>query len=76
MDRINVDVGCVVAKAASRRLPTAMDRVRATVKSCGIYDGQSGTGAGFLRLLRIPLPLIQCTNCSTIIAIYHQGLVQ
>jgi hypothetical protein len=27
------------------------------VKSCGIFGRQSGTGAGFLRVLRFPLPV-------------------
>jgi hypothetical protein len=27
------------------------------VRSCGICDGQSGTGEGFLRVLRFPLPI-------------------
>jgi hypothetical protein len=32
------------------------------VRSCGTYCGQSGTGAGFLRVLRFSLPiLIQLT---------------
>jgi hypothetical protein len=37
-----------VAQAISRWLPTAVARVRARVRSCGIYGGQSGTGIGFL----------------------------
>jgi hypothetical protein len=36
---------------------TAVARVRARVWSCGICGGQSGTVAGFLRLLRFPLPI-------------------
>jgi hypothetical protein len=31
------------------------NRVRA---ACGVCGGQSGTGAGFLRVLRFPLPII------------------
>jgi hypothetical protein len=49
--------GCAIAQAVSRWLPTAADRVRARVWSCGIYGGQSGTRAGFLRVLRFPLPI-------------------
>jgi hypothetical protein len=56
--------GCAVAPAVSRRLPAAAARVRARVKSCGICGGHSGTGAGFLPVLRFPLPLIHSTNCS------------
>jgi hypothetical protein len=33
-------------------------RVRAKVRSCGICDGQNGTEAGFLRVLRFPLPVL------------------
>jgi hypothetical protein len=40
------------------RLPTAAARVRAQVRSCGIYGGRSGTGADFLRVLRFPLPIV------------------
>jgi hypothetical protein len=41
----------------SRWLPTAAAgaHVRAV---CGVYGGQSGTGAGFLRILLFPLPII------------------
>jgi hypothetical protein len=46
------------AQAVSRRLPTAAGGVRAHVRTCGIYGGQSGTGADFLRVLRFPLPIL------------------
>jgi hypothetical protein len=49
--------GCAIAQAVSRWLPTAVARVRARVWSCGICGGQSGTGAGLLRVLRFPLPI-------------------
>jgi hypothetical protein len=42
----------------NHRLPTAASRVRNQVMSCGIYGGQSGTGAGFLLVLRFPLPIL------------------
>jgi hypothetical protein len=51
-------MGRAVAEAVSRRLPTAEARVRSQVKSCGICGGQSGTGVGFLRVLRFPLPIL------------------
>jgi hypothetical protein len=45
-----------IAQAVSRWLPTATARVRAQVWSCGICSGHNGTGAGFLHVLRFPLP--------------------
>jgi hypothetical protein len=50
--------GRATAQAVSRRLPTAAVRVQFQVRSCGICGGQSGTGAGFLRVLRFPLPIL------------------
>jgi hypothetical protein len=47
-----------IAQAVSRRLPTTAARVRAQVRSCGICGGHSSTGAGFLRVLRCPLPIL------------------
>jgi hypothetical protein len=49
--------GLAVAQAVSRWLPTAVARVRVQA-ACGVCGGQSGTGAGFLRVLRFPLPII------------------
>jgi hypothetical protein len=50
-------VSCAIAQAVSRWLPTAAARFRAQVKSFRISSGQSGIGAGFLRVLRFPLPI-------------------
>jgi hypothetical protein len=47
-----------IAQAVSRRLPSSAALVRARVRSCGICGGQSGPGAGFLRVLRFPLPIL------------------
>jgi hypothetical protein len=64
--------GRAIAQAVSRWLPTAAARVRTQVRSCGICDGQNGTGIGFLRVLRFPLPiLIQSTAFRVVI--YHAG---
>jgi hypothetical protein len=49
--------GRATAQEVSRWLPTAAARVRARVWSCGICGGQSGAGAGFLQVLRFPLPI-------------------
>jgi hypothetical protein len=50
-------VGRATAQAVSHWLPTAAARIRARVWSSGICGGQSGVGAGFLRVLRFPLPI-------------------
>jgi hypothetical protein len=47
---------CHIAQAVSRRFPIAADRVQSQVRSSRICGGQSGTGAGFLRVLRFRLP--------------------
>jgi hypothetical protein len=53
----NYRKGSAIAQAVSLWLPTAAARVRARVWSCRICGGQSGAGAGFLRVLRSPLPI-------------------
>jgi hypothetical protein len=54
---LNLGIGRVVAQTVSHWLPTAAARVRVR-SACGVYGAQSGTGAGFLRVLRFPLPII------------------
>jgi hypothetical protein len=53
----NVQCGRAIAQEVSRWLPTATARIRSRVWSSGICSGQSGAGAGFLRVLRFPLPI-------------------
>jgi hypothetical protein len=59
--RLRTRRGRVVAQAVIRQLPTAAARVTAQVRSCRICGRQSGTGAGFLRVLRFPLSIIPPT---------------
>jgi hypothetical protein len=49
--------GRAIAQAVSRWLPTAAARVHAWIWSSGICRAQSGAGAGFLQVLRFPLPI-------------------
>jgi hypothetical protein len=49
--------GPAVAQAVSRWLPTAVAWVRVRT-ACGVCGGQCGTTVGFLRVLRLPLPII------------------
>jgi hypothetical protein len=58
----HVFIGRAVAQAVSRWLPTAAAPGSRPVRSCGICGGQSGTGAGFLQVLRFPLPIIIAPN--------------
>jgi hypothetical protein len=55
--KIIICVGRAIAQAVSRWLPIAAAWVRAQIRSCGIYGGESGTGIGFLRIHRFPLPI-------------------
>jgi hypothetical protein len=54
----DVTEGRDIAQAVSRRLPTAEARVRSRISLCGICSGQSGIGAGFLRMLGFPRPVL------------------
>jgi hypothetical protein len=49
--------GRAVAEAVSRWLPTGASRVLVRA-ACGVCVGQNGTVAGFLRVLRFPLPIL------------------
>jgi hypothetical protein len=50
-------LGRAIAQAVSRWLPIAAVRVQTRVWSSGICGGQSVAGAGFLQVLRFPLPI-------------------
>jgi hypothetical protein len=71
-----VNQGRVIALAISDWLPTATATVQASFRSSVTCGGQSGIGAGSLRVLRFPLTVIHSTNCFTTITIYHPGLVK
>jgi hypothetical protein len=45
----------------AQHIITSAARVRAQVSLCGICGGQSSNEAGFLRVVRFPLPLIPPT---------------
>jgi hypothetical protein len=47
------------AQPVSRRLPSMAARIQSQVRSCGIWGGQSGTGANFIfRILWIPVTIL------------------
>jgi hypothetical protein len=50
--------GSAIALAAILWIPTAVARVRSHFRLREIYGGQSDTGAGFFRVLRLPLPIL------------------
>jgi hypothetical protein len=56
--KIKATLGRAIAQAVSRQLPTAVARVRSQVKWYWIYGGENGTGAGLLRVLQFPLPVL------------------
>jgi hypothetical protein len=49
-------MGRAIAEVVSRCLPTAAARVRARVWQVGFVADKVASGAGFLRVLRFPLP--------------------
>jgi hypothetical protein len=55
---IKVTKGRAIAQAVSPWLPLAAARVRSQVRLCGMCGAKSGAGAGFLRVLRFPLPIL------------------
>jgi hypothetical protein len=55
--RVRLETWPCRSSAVRHWLPTAAARVRIRA-ACGVCGGQTGTGAGFLRVLRFPLPII------------------
>jgi hypothetical protein len=53
--------GSAMAQAVSRWFSSASARIRIQVMSCEICGEKIGTGAGFLRVLPFPLPIIPRT---------------
>jgi hypothetical protein len=65
----------VIAQAARRRLTTATALVRPQLSLCGIGGGQSDTGAGFLPVLRFPLPILTPPTAPYSLPPYHRCFV-
>jgi hypothetical protein len=59
-----------VALAVSSRLPTSVAQVQAQMRACGV---QTGTGAGFLRVLQFFLPIIPPTAPNSTSPIINRG---
>jgi hypothetical protein len=63
--------GRPIAHAASGRVSTVAARVRYQVRSSGICGEQGGTGAGFLRVFRFPLPILIPPNVARLLMSIH-----
>jgi hypothetical protein len=61
---LDIMLGLAVAQAVSRWLPTAAARFRVRAAR-GVCGGQSGIGVCFLRVLRVPLPIIPPISLSS-----------
>jgi hypothetical protein len=70
----HVCLGRAIAQAVSRWLPTGGPGFEPGSAHVGFCGGQSGAGAGFLRVLRFPLPISIPPIAPKIILIYHRGL--
>jgi hypothetical protein len=65
--------GRASANVVSLRLATAVARVPAQVRACGICGGQSSNGASLLRVLRFALPPITLTALHSSSFIMNRG---
>jgi hypothetical protein len=52
------NAGRAIAQAVGHWFPTLAARFRVQVRLRGVCSGKSGIGAGFLRVLRFPLPIL------------------
>jgi hypothetical protein len=52
-----MQAGRAVSQVVRRWLPTTAAQVRVRA-ACGVCGGHNGSGAGFLLVLRFPLPII------------------
>jgi hypothetical protein len=59
---IPTHVGRAIAQTFRRRLPTAAALFPSQITLYWICGGQIGAGAGFLRVLRFPLPVLIPAN--------------
>jgi hypothetical protein len=67
---------CAVVQAVARWLPNAVSWVRGQGKSSAVYVVARAALRRVWPSTSVSLPMIHSTNCSTIITIYHPGLVQ
>jgi hypothetical protein len=61
-------------QAGFRRLFIATARVRSQIRSCGIFDGQSGTGVDLFLSASVSPPCSHFVYCSILLS--HMRLVQ
>jgi hypothetical protein len=66
--------GSAIAQAVVCRLPAAVVWVQAQVRSCGIYGGKAALGQ--VSSSTSVSHATHSTDCSTLIIIHHQELIQ
>jgi hypothetical protein len=78
---VNKDIlmrmGHAIAQVVSRRVLTAEAQARSQIRTCGICNGQSGSGTGFLRVFRFLLSILISPNIphSSIIWGWYNGSI-